>query len=122
MNLEISIMCHSCTTVIARGQLTTQACPHAGQIGGRASLVSSTGLPARRDGDLQGHSEPGLGSGARVTAYTVEQVADMLRISRDKVYYLLRTRQLRSLKIGKLRRITNAHLAEFLTSAEDTDH
>jgi excisionase family DNA binding protein len=50
----------------------------------------------------------------------VEQVADILSIGRDKVYYLLRTGQLRSLKIGKLRRITNAHLAEFPASAEDT--
>ena len=32
----------------------------------------------------------------------VEQVAKMLHISRDKVYYLLRTRQLRSIKIGKI--------------------
>ena len=45
-------------------------------------------------------------------AYTVEQVAKMLHISRDKVYYLLRTCQLRSIKIGKLRRITEQHLPE----------
>src|ERR1700733_10867587 len=37
----------------------------------------------------------------RVQAYTVEEVADMLHIGRDKVYYLLRTGQLRSIKIGK---------------------
>jgi excisionase family DNA binding protein len=37
-------------------------------------------------------------------AYTVERVAKMLNISRDEVYYLLRTRQLRSIKIGKSRR------------------
>ena len=54
-------------------------------------------------------------------AYTVEQVAKMLHISRDKVYYLLRTRQLRSIKIGKSRRITDAHLAAFLASLEDDD-
>jgi hypothetical protein len=29
----------------------------------------------------------------------------MLNISRDKIYYLLRTRQLRSIKIGKSRRM-----------------
>ena len=52
-------------------------------------------------------------------AYTVEQVAEMLNISRDKVYYLLRTRQLRSIKIGKSRRITDAHLAAFIASLED---
>jgi excisionase family DNA binding protein len=53
-------------------------------------------------------------------AYTVEQVAKMLNISRDKVYYLLRTRQLRSIKIGKSRRITDQHLADFVASLEDS--
>jgi excisionase family DNA binding protein len=52
-------------------------------------------------------------------AYTVEQVAKMLNISRDKVYYLLRTHQLRSIKIGKSRRITDEHLAAFVASLED---
>ena len=52
-------------------------------------------------------------------AYTVEQVAKMLHISRDKVYYLLRTRQLRSIKIGKSRRITDRHIADFIASLED---
>jgi excisionase family DNA binding protein len=52
-------------------------------------------------------------------AFTVEQVADMLHVGRDKVYYLLRTGQLRSVKIGKLRRITEDHIAEFIASLED---
>src|SRR5215831_14010424 len=52
-------------------------------------------------------------------AYTVEQVAKMLHIGRHKVYYLLRTGQLRSLKIGKLRRITEQQLAEFIASLDD---
>jgi excisionase family DNA binding protein len=52
-------------------------------------------------------------------AYTVEQVAEMLHVGRDKVYYLLRTGQLHSIKIGKLRRITEQHLAEFIASLED---
>ena len=51
-------------------------------------------------------------------AYTVEQVAEMLHVGRDKVYCLLRTGQLRSMKIGKLRRITDRHLAEFVASLE----
>ncbi len=55
-------------------------------------------------------------------AYTVEQVAKMLNISRDKVYYLLRTHQLRSIKIGKSRRITDQHLAAFIASLEDQDN
>jgi excisionase family DNA binding protein len=50
--------------------------------------------------------------------YTVEQVADMLHVGRDKVYYLLRTSQLRSIKIGKSRRITEQHLAEFIATLE----
>lgn len=33
-----------------------------------------------------------------------------LHIGRDQVYYLIRTTQLRSLKIGKLCRITDARL------------
>jgi excisionase family DNA binding protein len=51
-------------------------------------------------------------------AYTVEQVAKLLHVGRDKVYYLLRTKQLRSIKIGKLRRITDAQLTEFIASLE----
>jgi excisionase family DNA binding protein len=52
-------------------------------------------------------------------AYTVEQVAEILNIGRDKVYFLLRTGQLRSIKIGKLRRITDQHLTDFVASLED---
>lgn len=51
-------------------------------------------------------------------AYTVEQVAKMLNIGLDKVYELLRTGQLRSIKIGKLRRITDEQLSEFIASLE----
>lgn len=51
-------------------------------------------------------------------AYTVEQVAHMLHVGRDKIYYLLRTNQLQSIKIGKLRRITDQQIAEFITSVK----
>jgi excisionase family DNA binding protein len=53
--------------------------------------------------------------------YTVEQIAEILQIGRDKVYGLLRTGQLRSIKIGKLRRITDEQLAEFVASLETDD-
>ncbi|MFG1998195.1 helix-turn-helix domain-containing protein [Spirillospora sp. NPDC048911] len=53
-------------------------------------------------------------------AYTVEQVAEILQIGRDKVYFLLRTGQLRSIKIGKLRRITDKQLAEFIATLEES--
>jgi len=52
-------------------------------------------------------------------AYTVEQVAEMLHVGRDKIYYLLRTGQLHSIKIGKLRRITDQQLADFIASLGD---
>ena len=54
-------------------------------------------------------------------AFTVEQVAEMLHVGRDKVYYLLRTGQLRSIKIGNSRRITDEHLAAFVASLEQGD-
>ena len=43
----------------------------------------------------------------------------MTTSSRDKVYYLLRTCQLRSIKIGKSRRITDRHLAAVIAPLED---
>ncbi|MBO3751482.1 helix-turn-helix domain-containing protein [Streptosporangiaceae bacterium NEAU-GS5] len=51
-------------------------------------------------------------------AYTVEQVAEILHVGRDKVFHLIRTGQLNSIKIGKLRRITDQHLADFVASHE----
>ncbi|MDL4820149.1 helix-turn-helix domain-containing protein [Actinomadura opuntiae] len=56
-----------------------------------------------------------------VQAYTVEQVAEILNIGRDKVYFLIRTGQLHSIKIGKLRRITDRHIADFVTSLEEAN-
>ena len=68
----------------------------------------------------QTRQNPAAGGGEEaIQAYTVEQVAEMLHVGRDKVYYLLRTGQLRSIKIGKLRRITEQHLAAFIASRED---
>lgn len=55
----------------------------------------------------------------RVRAYTVEEAANLLHVGRDKIYHLLRTGQLRSIKIGKSRRITEEHLAAFVASLED---
>jgi excisionase family DNA binding protein len=45
----------------------------------------------------------------------------MLHIGRDKVYALLRTGQLRSIKIGNSRRITDEQLAAFVASLEGDD-
>jgi excisionase family DNA binding protein len=49
---------------------------------------------------------------------TVEQTAEILNVGREKIYYLLRTGQLRSIKIGKLRRISLAWIAEFVEHLE----
>jgi excisionase family DNA binding protein len=65
------------------------------------------------------HQVPNLGGAAGLQAFTVEQVAEMLNVGRDKVYALLRTGELRSIKIGKLRRITEQHLTEFIASLEE---
>lgn len=55
----------------------------------------------------------------RIQVFTVEQVAETLQIGRDKVFMLIRTGRLRSIKIGRLRRITARQLADFIASAEE---
>ena len=45
---------------------------------------------------------------------TVEETAEALHIGRDKIYYLIRTGQLRSMRIGKSRRISRAWIEEFI--------
>jgi excisionase family DNA binding protein len=93
-------------------------------------MCQLTRAPARKGGRRAWH-EPGTDPATnrhrnrqwkevrRLQAYTVEQVAEILHIGRDKVYFLLRTGQLRSIKIGKLRRITDQHLTAFIESLED---
>jgi excisionase family DNA binding protein len=52
-------------------------------------------------------------------AYTVREVAAILGISRESVFGLLRTGQLRSILIGKRgRRVTNVQLDAYLRSLE----
>jgi excisionase family DNA binding protein len=55
----------------------------------------------------------------RIQVYTVKQVAETLQIGRDKVFMLIRTGRLRSIKIGRLRRVTAQQLADFIASAEE---
>jgi excisionase family DNA binding protein len=81
--------------------------------------VHGAQLPSVTTERRQPRSTPATTRGGDpLQAYTVEQVAEMLHVGRDKIYYLLRTGQLRSIKVGKLRRITNQHLAEFVASLE----
>ena len=52
--------------------------------------------------------------------YTVLEVAEILGVSREKVFALLRTKELGSILIGKRgRRIREVHLDAYLRSLED---
>ncbi|MFB4298445.1 helix-turn-helix domain-containing protein [Actinomadura sp. NTSP31] len=57
--------------------------------------------------------------GQTLQVYTVKQVAEILQVGRDQVFALLRTGRLRSIKIGRLRRITAQQLADFVASVEE---
>lgn len=49
-----------------------------------------------------------------VVVYTVEEAALVLKISRWKIFELIRTNQLRSVKIGGLRRIPHIAIDEYI--------
>ena len=49
-----------------------------------------------------------------IVVYTVEEAAQVLKIGRWKIFDLIRTNQLRSVKIGGLRRIPHAAIEEYL--------
>jgi len=91
-------------------------------------ISGNTGMPPDRVSAPKAAEPPTAGavrSGSRpvnpVQLLTVEETAELLQVGRDKVYYLLRTGQLRSIKIGKLRRISHAWITEFLTARLSED-
>lgn len=51
--------------------------------------------------------------------FTAEEAAEVLKISRCKVYDLLRNQDLRSVKIGSSRRIPRASLEEYVARLLD---
>jgi excisionase family DNA binding protein len=53
--------------------------------------------------------------------YTVEEAAEILRISRWKVYDLIRNGDLRSIKIGRLRRVPLDAVHEFAAQPSPAD-
>ncbi|WP_422742381.1 helix-turn-helix domain-containing protein [Micromonospora sp. WMMD754] len=55
---------------------------------------------------------------------TVAQVMDRLQVSKHTVYHLIRTRRLRSVRIGRCRRIPTTALSAYLRelSGEVTGH
>lgn len=52
------------------------------------------------------------------TIYTPGEAAEVLRLSRHKVYELCNSGQLRSFKIGRARRIAAAAIADFVAELE----
>lgn len=54
-------------------------------------------------------------------AYTVEEVAEMLSVSRAHIYRLLDLRLLDSIHIGRSRRITTGQLAAFIRASEQRE-
>ncbi len=66
------------------------------------------------------------GSGREKLAYTVEEAAALLSLSRAHVYRLLDLQELSSISIGRSRRITAGQLQDFITRLEararQTDH
>ncbi|MBL8060660.1 MAG: helix-turn-helix domain-containing protein [Chthonomonas sp.] len=54
-------------------------------------------------------------------AYTVEEAADLLSLSRAKLYRLIDSCEIGSVTIGRSRRITHSQLEEFLRRLEARD-
>jgi excisionase family DNA binding protein len=77
-------------------------------------LPGDTAARVRTGGSSQGSDSQHL--------LTVEETADVLHLGRDKIYYLMRTGQLRSIKIGKSRRISRSWITEFIERREIRRH
>ena len=58
---------------------------------------------------------------AEKLAYTVEEAAELLSLSRAQIYRLIDFGELRSVKIGKCRRVTSAQLQSFVTKLEQNN-
>lgn len=64
------------------------------------------------------HHQPVSEANYKKLAYTVEEAAELLSLSRAHVYRLLDLGQLGSVSIGRSRRITATQLTEFLKALE----
>jgi excisionase family DNA binding protein len=80
----------------------------------QCSLSSPAVPPNAGDAGTPGAPPATAGSTHEPEFLTVEETADLLRVGRDKVYHLIRTGQLRSIKIGKLRRVSREWVTEFV--------
>ncbi len=77
--------------------------PSSGQVPRPAPSLGNTGRHHRSD---------------HARALTPEQAADTLGLGRSRVYELMRDRQIRSIKIGRSRRIPYANLVAFVADLE----
>lgn len=69
-------------------------------------------MPRQRAG------EGGSGPALRKLAYTVEEAAELLSLSRAQVYRLIETETLPTVTVGRARRITYAQLDAFVLRLE----
>jgi excisionase family DNA binding protein len=51
--------------------------------------------------------------------YTVDEIAELLHVSRVTVYSFINSGELRSIKFGKSRRVPESALSEFVTASEE---
>jgi len=65
------------------------------------------------------HDRRGTTDIAHQLLYTPDQTADLLRVSRSKVYELLASGVLGSVRIGRARRVTRRQLDAFVEALED---
>jgi excisionase family DNA binding protein len=63
--------------------------------------------------------KPSLATAVERRLLTAEEAGEVLRISRTRVYELIYAGELRSIKIGRLRRITVAAIEEFIERMTD---
>lgn len=69
--------------------------------------------------DLLMVAGPGTGPEALALLVRPEEAASLLRVSRSKIYELIRIGALKSLKIGGSRRITREALQEFVSGLQE---
>jgi excisionase family DNA binding protein len=54
--------------------------------------------------------------------FTVEEAADQLLIGRSLMYQLIKSGQIATIRIGRLRRVPREALAEFISRLESATH
>ncbi len=58
-------------------------------------------------------------SGSLQATLTVDEAAAQLKIGRTSIWQLIRSGKIRSFRIGRLRRVTEADLADFIQQQRD---